>query len=316
MLSRTAASLYWMGRTMERAENLARILEVGYRMSQMPDWESGGTRNEWRSSAVAAACEQGLLEKHGDATLDTVISYIGLDEDNPSSIHSCLKTARTNARAVRTALTNEMWESLNDTWLEFNGQWRKSLKRDELTTFLEWVKTRSTLFRGAMAGTMLRDEAFSFINVGTFIERADNTARILDVKYHVLLPTGEAIGGSVDYYQWATVLRSVSALGSYHWVYRDSIRPWLVAELLILREEMPRSLVYSLSQVLRYLDSIANGHGRRYDSQRLAGKLYSELSYARIEDVFQNGLHEYLSTFLARNNALGTAISDDYHFYL
>ncbi|MEG3617730.1 alpha-E domain-containing protein [Magnetovibrio sp. PR-2] len=316
MLSRTAASLYWVGRYMERAENLARILEVGYRMSQMPDLEAGGTRNEWPSSAVAAACEDGLIEKHGEANLDTVLSYIALDPENPSSIHACLETARTNARAVRTAVTSEMWESLNDTWLEFNGQWRKSLKKDNLLSFLDWVKTRSTIFRGAMSGTMLRDEPYAFINVGTFIERTENTARILDVKFHVLLPQGESIGGSVDYYQWATVLRSVSALGSYHWVYRDAIKPWQVAELLILKKEMPRSLVYTLSQVSYYLNQIGDGHGRRYDSQRLAGKLHSELDFSKVDDIFQDGLHEYLDKFLVRNNKLGVAIAEDFHFYL
>jgi len=316
MLSRTAANLYWLGRYMERAENLARILEVGYRMRQMPDWENGGNRNEWQSSAVAAACADGLVEKHGEATLDTALAYIALDEDNPSSIHSCLKTARTNARAVRTALTAEMWESLNDSWLEFNGQWRKSLTRENLLNFLEWVKTRTTLFRGATLGTMIRDEAFSFVTVGTFIERADNTARILDVKYHILLPAGEEVGGSMDYYQWATVLRSVSALGSYHWLYRDSIKPWNVAELLILRAEMPRSLVYCIQQVTRFLDVITSGHHQSYNCTRLAGQLYSKLAYSKIEDIVQYGLHEHLSDFLAHNNAVGTEIADNFHFYL
>ncbi|MFC7047648.1 alpha-E domain-containing protein [Emcibacter nanhaiensis] len=314
MLSRTAASLYWMGRYMERAENLARILEVGYRMNQMPEWESGGPRNEWRSTVIAASAEAGLIEKHGEASLDSAISYICLDEENPSSIMSCLKSARTNGRAVRTALTVDAWDFLNHTWLEFNGHWRKSLNRDNLLNFLDWVKIRATLFHGAIRGGMLRDEAFAFVNLGLHVERADNTARILDVKYHVLLPQGESLGGSVDYYQWATILRSVSALGSYHWLYRDSIKPWLVAELLILREEMPRSLVYTLGRVVRYLDMIAESHGKRHNCHRLAGSLYSQLGYAQIEEVFQGGLHEYLTEFLARTNALGDEIARNYHF--
>ena len=315
MLSRTAANLFWLGRYMERAENLARILEVGYRMSQMPGGENG-QRNEWQSSAVAAACDAGLIEKHGEANLDSAIAYIALDGDNHSSIHSCLRIARTDARAVRTALTTEMWESLNDTWLEFDGHWRTGLKRDSLRNFLDWVKTRSTLFRGAMLGTMLHDEAFWFVNLGAFIERADNTARILDVKYHILLPASDIVGGAVDYYQWATVLRSVSALGSYHWLYRDSIKPWMVAELLILRPEMPRSLVYALSQVAGFLDRIAETHGRRYNCNRLAGQMHASLGYSRIDDVFQGGLHEYLSSFLAKNNTLGAEIAENFHFYL
>jgi uncharacterized alpha-E superfamily protein len=316
MLSRTAAHLYWLGRYMERAENLSRVLEVGYRMSQMPALEGDGNRNEWQSSAVAAACAEGLAEKYGEANLNTAIAYIVLDQHNPSSLLSGRRTAPTNGRAVPTALTTEMWESLNDTWLQFNGQWRRGLGSDNLSNFLDWVKDRTTLFRGATHGTMLHDEPFSFFNIGIFLERADNTARILDVKYHILLPSGEGIGGSVDYYQWATILRSVSALGSYHWVYRDSIKPWNVAELMILRPEMPRSLAYSVSQVAHYLGEIAGEHGQKYDCNRLAGKLHAELGYAKIEDIFQNGLHEYLSAFLERNNALGAEIAENFHFYL
>lgn len=316
MLSRTAANLYWMGRYIERAENLSRILEVGYRMSQMPNLEGGGTQNEWSSSAVAAASDVGMLEKYGEINLQSVIAYIALDEENPSSIHSCFKTARTNARAVRTALTSEMWESLNDSWLEFKGQWLQSLDKDNLLGFLDWVKTRATLFRGSMSGTMLRDEAYSFVNLGTFLERADNTARILDVKFHVLLPPGQSVGGSVDYYQWVTVLRSVSALGSYHWLYRNAIQPWQVAELLILRKEMPRSLVHSMSQVDRFLSVLSESHGRRYDCQRLSGRLHSELDYGNIDDIYNRGLHEYLTDFLDRNAALGLEISENFHFYL
>ncbi len=316
MLSRTAADLYWMGRYMERAESLARILEVGYRMSQTPDSDGTGTsRNEWESTAVAAGCVAGLAEKYGDATLDSVIRHLVLDEDNPSSIQSCLKTARTNGRAVRPALTAESWESLNDSWLDFTANWQRSLGRDNILAFLEWVKARTTLFRGATLGTMVRDEAFSFVELGTFIERADNTARILDVKYHVVLPAGEAVGGPRDYYQWATLLRSVSALGSYHWIYRDSIQPWLVAELLILRPEMPRSLIFALSQVRACLDAITSAHKQNYNCLRLAGRLHAEIGYAKIEDIIRSGLHEYLSEFLARNDALGNEIAADFHFY-
>ncbi|MBB4305259.1 putative alpha-E superfamily protein [Rhodobium orientis] len=314
MLSRTAANLYWMGRYMERAENLARILEVGYRMSQMPDPANGGTRNEWSSFAIATGCEDEMLAKHGEPDLDASIAFMVLDGDNPSSIHACLRAARTNARAVRTAMTSEMWESLNDTWLEFRGHWLQTLKRENLAPFLEWVRNQTSLFRGAHSGTMLRDDAFSFLNAGTFIERGDSTARILDMKYHILLPPGESLGGSVDYYQWTTLLRSVSALGSYHWVYREPVKPWLVAELLILREEMPRSLRYSLSRVNAFLATIAEGHGQRFECNRRAGQLYSQLCYDNIEDVFQSGLHEYLTKFITRNNALGVSIAQSFHF--
>ena len=314
MLSRTASNLYWLGRYIERAENLARLLEVGYRISQMPNWADNGNRNEWPSFAIAAACEKGLIEKHGTANLGSIIAYIVLDDENPSSIHCCLKAARTNARAVRTALTSDMWECLNDTWLAFYNGGKPNVGRDDLLNFVEWLRSRANLFRGAVHGTMLRDDAFFFLNVGTFIERADNTARILDMKYHILLPPGESLGGSLDYYQWATLLRAVSALGSYHWTYREPIKPWLVAELLILREEMPRSLRYSVSQVSRYLNAIAEGHGKRHDCHRRAGQLYSQLCYDSVEDIYRTGLHEYLTNFLARNNVLGEEVARNFHF--
>jgi uncharacterized alpha-E superfamily protein len=314
MLSRTAGNLYWLGRYMERTENLARIIEVGYRMSQMPTLENLGGQSEWHSSAVAAACEEGLLEKHGEASLAAVMDYVALDAENPSSIRSCLELARTNARSVRTALTGEMWESLNDMWLEFNSHWAHSLKSDSLLGFLEWVKSRSTQFRGSIYNSMLRDEAHSFINLGAYIERADNTARILDVKFHILLPQGEVVGGSVDYTQWATVLRSVSALGAYHYLYRDVIQPWKVAELLILKQELPRSLTHAHHKIDRYLQVISIRHGRRYDCQRLAGKIYSELGYSNIEEIYQGGLHEYLTRFITQNNALGSQIAENFHF--
>ncbi|MAU41515.1 MAG: hypothetical protein CMF31_07820 [Kordiimonas sp.] len=315
MLSRTAACLYWMGRYMERAENLARVLEVGYRMDQMPS-RAHKDGNEWDSLIVAAACDEGFREQYDDANLETVVSYLGMDEANPSSIRGCLEIARTNARAVRPALTTEIWESLNDSWLEFNSKWQHSLKERNLLDFLDWVKTRTMIFRGAMHGNMLRDEAYSFINLGTYVERADNTARILDVKYHILLPAGEQVGGSVDYYQWSTILRSVSALGSYHWLYRDAIRPWMVAELLILRNEMPRSLVYTLSQVVKSLETTSRRQQIGGESLRLSGRLHSQLSYSKVEDVFAVGLHEYLTRFLEQNNLLADAIAEEYHFYL
>ena len=173
-----------------------------------------------------------------------MIDYLVRDPDNPSSIFSCLETARRNARAVRTALTVDMWDALNETWLKARDARRFRLRPpSDLLELLDWVKERSLLFIGAYANTMLRNDAYYFTRLGTFIERADNTARILDVKYHVLLPQHEGVGGALDYYQWQAILRSVSALRSYHWVYQERLKPWLVAEFLILRPEMPRSLL-------------------------------------------------------------------------
>ena len=242
MLGRTASSLYWMSRYVERAENMARLLEVGYRISLMPG-AIEGHRDEWRSTLTSAACEHSYTEKHGEIDGAKVIHFLLFDESNSSSVKSCLKTARNNGRAVRTALTRDVCESLNSTWNELAQIAPENITSDRLPEFLEWIKQHAMGFRGALLGTMLRTDNYYFSQLGNFIERADNTARILDVKYHVLLPDTESIGGSLDYYQWTALLRSVSALTAYRWIYRESVQPWLVADLLILKQEMPRSLL-------------------------------------------------------------------------
>jgi uncharacterized alpha-E superfamily protein len=312
MLSRTADNLYWLARYMERAENLARILHVADRMSMMPAGDSDTLRSEWQSALVISGCEE-PFEATGEAvTAANVIDYIGRNPDNHSSIFSCVRSARDNARAIRNAITSEMWESLNSTWLDFDEQWNRARANKEIRPFLEWVKERSSLFRGSFAGTMIRDEGYHFTRLGTFLERGDNTARILDVKYHVLLPETEAVGGGIDYLQWSTVLRAVSALGSYHWLYHENPRPWHIAEFLILREEMPRSLVHCLRGISRTLDAIAEDQGVRHECHRMAGKMYSHLRYSSAEEVFQTGLHEFLTEFVVRNNDLGNLIAKNY----
>jgi uncharacterized alpha-E superfamily protein len=311
MLSRTADSLFWLARYMERAENVARIVMVGHRMASMArTLENPG--NEWRSTLIAAGCEQGFFKKYSevDAAAATVIDYLVRDPDNPSSVFSCLETARRNARAVRTALTVDMWEALNGTWLRTHGADRSALAPDRLMEHLDWVKERSLLFSGAYANTMLRNDAYYFTRLGSFIERADNTARILDVKYHVLLPRHEGVGGALDYYQWQAILRSVSALRSYHWVYQERLKPWLVAELLILRPEMPRSLLSCYDQIVRHLEFLADAYGGlRGECHRVAGEMHARLRYGRIEAIFQSGLHEFLIEFTEGSARLGNEIS-------
>jgi len=309
VLSRTADSLYWLARYMERAENLARIVMAGYRMaSTARSLENPG--NEWHSTLLAAGCEPGFLAKHGEATAALVIDYLVRDADNPSSIFSCLETARRNARAVRTALTVDMWDALNETWYQARTGNRFAVRPESLPSLLEWVKERSLLFNGAYANTMLRNDAYYFTRLGTFIERADNTARILDVKYHVLLPRHEGVGGALDYYHWQAILRSVSALRSYHWVYQDRLKPWLVAELLMLRPEMPRSLLSCYEEIVGHLDLLAEAYGgKRGECHRIAGELHARLRFGRIQDIFQSGLHEFLTEFIDRSLLLGSEIT-------
>jgi uncharacterized alpha-E superfamily protein len=309
MLSRTADSLFWLARYMERAENVARIIMVGHRMASMArSLENAG--NEWRSTLIAAGCEEGFFAKYAEADGPAVTDYLVRDPDNPSSIFSCLETARRNARAVRTALTVDMWDALNETWLKTRSPDTSAHAPERIMALLEWVKERSLLFNGAYANTMLRNDAYYFTRLGTFIERADNTARILDVKYHVLLPRHEGVGGALDYYHWQAILRSVSALRSYHWVYHDRLKPWLVAELLILRPEMPRSLLSCCDQIVRHLELLADAYGGlRGECHRIAGEIHARLRYGRIKDVFQTGLHEFLTEFIDRSVVLGGEIS-------
>ena len=308
MLSRTADSLFWLARYVERAENVARIVAVAHRMSSVArSLGSGG--NEWLSTLIATGCEPGFFAKYSEAVSSDVVDYLVRDPDNPSSIVSCLETARRNARAVRTALTADMWEALNGTWLSARERAAAS-RNDAVMDFLEWARERSQLFNGAYASTMLRNDAYYFTTLGTFLERADNTARILDVKYYVLLPQDEDVGGALDYYQWQSILRSVSALRSYHWVYPERLQPWLIAELLILRREMPRSLLSCFEQITRHLDLIAEAYGgKRGECHRLAGEMHAKLRFGRIEAIFQTGLHEFLTEFIDRSVLLGSEIS-------
>jgi uncharacterized alpha-E superfamily protein len=213
---------------------------------------------------------------------------------------------------MRVQITSEMWESMNATWLEVRDMTYNRLEAMGPRTFFDWVKERSHLFRGVTYGTMLRDEAFRFVRLGTFLERADCTARLLDVKYHVLLPRPEDVGGALDYYQWGALLRSVSAFRAYRNLYRDVIKPIQVAELLILRGDMPRSLLASFNEIREILTSLRDTYSRDYPSTRLALELHSQLRYGRIEDVFVQGLHEYLTQFIEQILALSGAIARDF----
>ncbi|MDR7149178.1 putative alpha-E superfamily protein [Hydrogenophaga palleronii] len=314
MLSRTADHLFWMSRYTERAENTARMLDVNYQTSMLP-----------QSAEVAQVGWEGLLTisellptysaKYGQAvTPRGVLDFMVRDEGNPSSIVSCLRAARENARAVRGALTTEFWETQNQTWLELTRMLKgKDFERDP-SQFFEWVKFRSHLSRGVAIGTMLQDEAFHFYRMGTFLERADNTARLLDVKFHAVqsdfFGAASKLDQEYDFYHWSAILRSVSGFEVYRKVYRDVITPERVAELLILRADMPRSLAASLNEVVSNLSVVANDHSG--ETLRRAGKLKADLQYARIDEILSTGLHAFLTQFLDRVNELGGRISQDF----
>jgi uncharacterized alpha-E superfamily protein len=311
MLSRTADNLYWLARYVERAEYLARILETTQRMTALP-LAYVGESNEWVTAVATAGCSNAFFAVHAEANEETVTDFLAFSTANPSSIRNCFEVARHNARAVRTALTMEMWEAINSTWLELRRFGNQPASREELTRFLQWVQGSSLRFDGSAYRTMLRNDAYWFSRLGVFIERADNTARILDVKYHLLLPAHEHVGGPLDYFQWSSILRSVSALTAYHWVYRESLKPWLVADLLILNEQMPRSLASCYENLVQNLDRIANDYGRQGPAQRQARAMRTRLQNSRMDGIFQAGLHEFISSFIADNNRLGAAITQQY----
>ena len=315
MLSRTADHLFWMSRYTERAENTARMLDVNYQTSLLP-----------QSNAVAQAGWQGLLSiselkpayeaKYPGHSINPtdVMDFMVRDEQNPSSIISCLQNARENARAVRGSLTTEVWETQNQTYLEVLRMLKSGDFEREPAQFFEWVKFRSHLSRGVTLGTMLQDEAFHFLRLGTFLERADNTARLIDVKFHAVETdfTGAADekDQEYDFYHWSAILRSVSGFEVYRKVYRDVIRPERVAELLILRPDMPRSLLGCLNEVMSNLALVSSDPAS--ETRRRAGKLCADLQYARIDEILANGLHAYLTQFLDRVNEIGAHISREF----
>ena len=319
MLSRTADSLYWMARYTERAENIARLLEVSQRMSLQMHGGGAPGGGYWGAVLGITGLEAAFKDKHSskDSAINAadVLRFMATDFGNPSSILSCLKSARENCHAVRGTVTSEVWETVNTTWLEARVSASELVRSDaagqlhgsDLTKYFEWVKFRSHLSRGVTVGTMLQDEAFHFIRLGTFLERGDNTARLLDVKYDELAPKTEE---GNEYYEWGALLRSVSGFEIYRKVYRDVITPNRVAELLILREDMPRSLHACMKEVHQILGLV--GNARSSETQRRAGDAYSRLRYGGIDAILGVGLHQYLTGFLDRTADLGNRIAQDF----
>jgi uncharacterized alpha-E superfamily protein len=309
MLGRVADQLYWMGRYSERTENLARILDVADRMTLTPQPDET-RQSAWSSALEVAGAHHGYDEVHGDINSADVLHYLALDPDNPSSIYSSIRTTRENARALRGSITTEMFESINATWLELSAMDASVLEASARRPFFDWVKERAHLFRGVAEGTMLQDEAMCFMDIGLDLERADCTARLLDSKYHVLLPDSEEVGGALDFYQWGTLLRSLSAFRAYHKIYRDRISARRVADLIVLNAEMPRSLRSCYDRLNETLEDICGT--KAPECQRLAGKLRAGLRYKRIDDIFSDGLHEFLTEFIDDNAEVGQQIQRDF----
>jgi len=314
MLSRTADHLFWMARYMERAENTARMLDVNYQTSLLPQ-SADRAEQAWRGMLSISELTEDYANRYGVVDPGQVMHFMVRDEQNSSSIASCLRAARENARAVRGTLTTEVWETSNQTWLEFKRVLGDTAFERDPGSVFEWVKFRSHLSRGVTVGTMLQDEALHFIRLGTFLERADNTARLLDVKFHALADDffgarEEDCAREVDFYHWSAILRSVSGFEIYRKVYRNVIVPERVAELLILRPDMPRSLAACMNELVANLDLVANDES--IETRRRAGRLRSDVQFGRIDEILATGLHAYLTQFLDRINDIGVGISHDF----
>ncbi|KCZ53132.1 alpha-E domain-containing protein [Hyphomonas pacifica] len=311
MLGRTAAGLFWMARYMERAENTARLVEAGFRMA-LTRAEAG--EEEWGSVITAAGCRDAYLEKHEVIRGDKVADFVLRDRSNPVSVLSTLHTARENARMTRTALTREMWESINDFWITAKEALRRAPSEADLPEVLNLIRQQGAQVRGTTAGTMLRNDIYNFIFLGVMIERADSTARILDTKYYVLLPSSASIGSSLDNVQWEMILRSASAERAFHWLNGGNITPMAIADFLIFDTRLPRSLAYCYDTISFQLQGLFAQYGQRMPSHDLAESLEARLTAASIKNVFHDGLHEFLTDFMGRNGALSYQIVQDYRF--
>jgi len=297
MLSRTAENLFWIARYIERAETMARLLEVGARIALMPS-AGHGYRSEWESLLQASGTSVGFAEKYGDPVQRNIESYLFFDRDNPSSVASCIERARENARIVRTALTSQVWDALNGAFQEMRQLERKPRSEMELTELTEWVMRQAALVRGAIDATLLRNDGYAFLNLGFALERADNTARLIDVKYYVLLPSVDFIGSGLDNYQWQTLLRALSAHRAFHWAYGGEITAAKIAHFLILNPQSPRSLVTAVTMAMENLDALARGYQRSGAAQMRARALVGEIAETRVEEIFDEGLHEFLTRFI------------------
>lgn len=311
LLSRTAENLFWLTRYLERADTVARLLDVGMRTSLTPNI-GGGYRNEWQSVLLAAGTSATYVEKYGEVRERDVITHLFFDEDNPSSVASCITRARENGRIVRTALTSQMWDALNVAFAEMRDIKRTERSKVSITDLVEWTMRTTALVRGSFGLTHLRNDGYDFLHLGYYVERADATARLLDVKYYVLLPHIELVGSGLDNYQWRMLLRSMSAHRAFAWAYGGEITPVKIADFLILNRQSPRSLLTSIEGAAHHLERLCIRYNRETEAQRIGRSITTELSTLTIDDIQDEGLHEFLTRFIDRNGDLGAEIHNAY----
>ena len=312
MLGRTAGGLMWMFRYLERSENTTRLIEAGFRIALTRPSTSD---DEWASVLEAAGVRTAYEARHGRLDQAAAIDFMLRDPANPSNVLGNIEAARANARAVRTALSREVWEATNECWMEVRRVLARPVRERDLPEVLALIRRQSALVRGALHGTMLRNDIFNFARLGTFLERADNTARILDVKYYVLLPSIHQIGSTLDNVQWETILRSVGGLRSYRWLNGAEVTPMGIADFLILDGRMPRSLMFCVAKMAANLGYLEREYAARHPAQEQVEALLGRLSTNSTDTIFETGLHEFILAFLADIARLGTQIEGDYRFY-
>ncbi|MDP3340852.1 alpha-E domain-containing protein [Frigidibacter sp.] len=311
MLSRTADNLFWIARYMERAETMARLLEVGARIALLPS-AGHGYRSEWDSLLQASGTAAGFAKKYGDPVQRNIESYLFFDHDNSSSVAYCISRARENARIVRTALTTQVWDALNTAFQEMRQLERTPRSQLELSRLTEWTMRHAAMVRGAIDATLLRNDGWDFLGLGYKLERADNTSRLMDVKYYVLLPRADYVGSGLDNYQWTTLLRAMSSHRAFHWAYGGDITAGKIAHFLILNPQCPRSLITSIEGATGHLDRLAKAYHTTTEAQSRSRALLGELSEMTVDDIFEEGLHEYLSRFIGDVGEVSQLVGDIY----
>lgn len=315
MLSRVAENLFWIARSVERADNVARLIDTARRMVTLPNESGRPVSNEWSSILIAAGTRSTFEGDLDNATRSEVIEHLVADPNNPSSIYNSFKNARENARAIRFGLTSEVWNSLNTSWNELPHQIAQLRSRtSHLAEFVDWVKVHQSQYRGAVEGTLVRDDSLEFLRLGSFIERSDATARVLDVKYHVLLPSLGEIGGTLDHYQWISLLQAVGVQRAYHFVTKTDVSRKGVAQFLIQNEVNPRSMAFCMAGVVKSLSTLGALYGQEPDCTASAEALLQDLRNLKIDDVLNQGLHEYLTAFILKNISLSGDIASAFAF--
>lgn len=310
MLSRTAASLYWLGRYVERADFLARLVEATLRLDALSARPAGDAA--WASALTVSYTEDAFAATDHSVTQANVARFLTCDRGHAGSIIRCLDAARNNAKAVRTALTRDAWTAINRAWLQFNTP-AAGDEPTEVLALVEAIKAETRGFEGAIQ-RMMKNEATWFIQLGAAVERADNTARLIDVKYHLLLPEGEKLGGAIDRDQWTTILQTVSAVTAYRWLYNEGLRPGLVIEMLLCRGEVPRSLAACVDETVEMLNLLGKRTGLQGEADRMARARLARMQKTRASEIIISGLHEYLAAFIRENDLLDSAIARQFRF--